>query len=586
MRVLIVSFIGVIGLLSSTLPALAQVGPCGAGDSCAVVGQICRGAVGSRFCFIPCISTDVFGASAECPTTQSCLPPSGTGYDREVCVDLTGAVPVGGIGSIDTATTCNDARPCPSGRSCVSGTCRQPMGGRCTTSADCNTGTTCVGDRISGMTCSGVPDSAAAAEAPAEVPFTPITPNLGVPIPGAESLTAPTREGGVVVVSFLAQYINSVYRYLTGIILVIAIVMVVYGGFLYLVGSAGVGSIQRGKQIITDAIMGMVITLAAFAILNTVNPATTNLKVLNIPFVETDVWASGEADVDFGTAVGMGPAHEPGVPYAPTELASLDMCGQLRQYLDNGTIVLQQAQDREGILGGTGFIQRPSGSEWCQLLSRSSDPSCPSLPTRAQFDAITTGRAATFDDSADGVPIHPMICRYLLDLAIAKTNGTISGTVSAKIVGRHHRCANGAWFFRSAESNNNCSTLAHGREECMACVRSVLSGGDDGQSSHWTGQAFDMVNNESVQRYTVNVLAPRYKEENGGRAVFDDVFGGNVEPHEGTISCSTRTGRIRTGAYCVDGNCGTPDRMVGVGLDAVCGHYSGGTNSHIHVSFY
>jgi lysophospholipase L1-like esterase len=100
---------------------------------------------------------------------------------------------------------------------------------------------------------------------PADSAPTPIT--LGVNI------------GGVQEVAGLPEYINTAYRYLVSVILVIAIIMVVYGGFLYLTGAAGVGSIQRGKQIIKDALIGMVIVLAAYSILQTINPNTTQFKL-------------------------------------------------------------------------------------------------------------------------------------------------------------------------------------------------------------------------------------------------------------------------------------------------------------------
>lgn len=108
---------------------------------------------------------------------------------------------------------------------------------------------------------------------------TPIT--LGVSIAGVSQ------------VSGLPEYINIIYRYLASISLVIAIVMVVYGGFLYLVGSAGISSVQRGKQIIKDAIIGMLIILGSYSILNIVNPRTTILS-LNPPAIECQEWARRE----------------------------------------------------------------------------------------------------------------------------------------------------------------------------------------------------------------------------------------------------------------------------------------------------
>ncbi|MFO0765174.1 MAG: hypothetical protein U0487_03995 [Patescibacteria group bacterium] len=68
------------------------------------------------------------------------------------------------------------------------------------------------------------------------VPFTPVVPELGVPIPGF-SFTPATEENGTVSVPYLAQYINAVYRYMTAIVLTIAIVMIVYGGFRYLLAA-------------------------------------------------------------------------------------------------------------------------------------------------------------------------------------------------------------------------------------------------------------------------------------------------------------------------------------------------------------
>lgn len=83
--------------------------------------------------------------------------------------------------------------------------------------------------------------------------------------------------GGVSQVNGLPEYINVAYRYMVTIVLVVAIVMVVYGGFRYLVG-ATLGDIQAGKKIIQDAIVGMLIVLGAYTILSTINPATTLLS--------------------------------------------------------------------------------------------------------------------------------------------------------------------------------------------------------------------------------------------------------------------------------------------------------------------
>lgn len=113
------------------------------------------------------------------------------------------------------------------------------------------------------------PTAPATNAAPAPVPIT-----LGIPI------------GNVRQVSGLAEYINLGYRYMVSIVLIAAIIMVVWGGFRYLLGSANIGNVQRGKEIIRDAVVGMLIVIGAFVILNTVNPRTVELRNLTLSNIQ------------------------------------------------------------------------------------------------------------------------------------------------------------------------------------------------------------------------------------------------------------------------------------------------------------
>lgn len=116
------------------------------------------------------------------------------------------------------------------------------------------------------------PSAPATSAAPAAVAPVPIT--LGIPI------------GNVRQVSGLAEYINLGYRYMVSIVLIAAIIMVVWGGFRYLLGSANIGNVQRGKEIIRDAVVGMLIVIGAFVILNTVNPRTVELRNLSLSSIQ------------------------------------------------------------------------------------------------------------------------------------------------------------------------------------------------------------------------------------------------------------------------------------------------------------
>lgn len=87
--------------------------------------------------------------------------------------------------------------------------------------------------------------------------------------------------GDTTEVTDLAQYIVVVYRYALGLVTTVAIIMVVYGGFQYLLGATGM-AVNKGKQTIQDAIGGMVVLLLAYVILYTINPATVSLRMPGI----------------------------------------------------------------------------------------------------------------------------------------------------------------------------------------------------------------------------------------------------------------------------------------------------------------
>ncbi len=102
-------------------------------------------------------------------------------------------------------------------------------------------------------------------------------PTLGVDIPNLDLGEAQPLGGGVIRIPWLARYISGVYRYLTVIGVVAAAVMIVYGGFRWIVGGT-VGGIQRGKTIVFDALIGLVIILGAYTILSVVSLGTVTFR--------------------------------------------------------------------------------------------------------------------------------------------------------------------------------------------------------------------------------------------------------------------------------------------------------------------
>ena len=77
----------------------------------------------------------------------------------------------------------------------------------------------------------------------------------------------------------LAQYIGIAYNFLIGIIGMVAAVMIVIGGFQYLTSAGDSGKIGAAKTRIINALIGVVLALGAYTLLNTINPAMLTLKV-------------------------------------------------------------------------------------------------------------------------------------------------------------------------------------------------------------------------------------------------------------------------------------------------------------------
>ncbi len=88
--------------------------------------------------------------------------------------------------------------------------------------------------------------------------------------------------GNVCTVGWIGQYINLLYRYGIGIAAILATVMVMVGGFFWLMSGGSPDRISLGKEFITAAISGLVIALFSYTILNFINPNLVNLKGLTV----------------------------------------------------------------------------------------------------------------------------------------------------------------------------------------------------------------------------------------------------------------------------------------------------------------
>lgn len=141
--------------------------------------------------------------------------------------------------------------------------------------------------------CSQAPTDATSYTSSTTSTFQAIVPTLNVPIPGVSFTQNITAQEKTITLPFLGQYLAGVYNYLIGISVIAAAVMVVYGGFKYILGSS-FASISSGKKTITDAIIGLILVFAVYTILHVVSPATTQLTSLTIPVVQPSIYTVPE----------------------------------------------------------------------------------------------------------------------------------------------------------------------------------------------------------------------------------------------------------------------------------------------------
>jgi len=78
------------------------------------------------------------------------------------------------------------------------------------------------------------------------------------------------------------NYLNAMIKIFIGICAVLAMIMIIMGGIEYMTSEL-VSSKEAGKSKITNAVMGLLLALGAFALLNTINPDLLNISLGGLP---------------------------------------------------------------------------------------------------------------------------------------------------------------------------------------------------------------------------------------------------------------------------------------------------------------
>ncbi|MBI5621731.1 M15 family metallopeptidase [Candidatus Falkowbacteria bacterium] len=114
-------------------------------------------------------------------------------------------------------------------------------------------------------------------------------PVLEAPLPGLTlSSNVPiVEESGAKYyeIPWIAEFIGALYKFGMTAVGVLAVIMIMVGGFIWLTAGGNQENIGTAKGYITGAIIGLIIALGSYTVLKIVNPALVNLKPIKILYV-------------------------------------------------------------------------------------------------------------------------------------------------------------------------------------------------------------------------------------------------------------------------------------------------------------
>ena len=106
-------------------------------------------------------------------------------------------------------------------------------------------------------------------------------------------------EGGrkVLYISWIALYIGGIYQFAIFAGAIVAVALIMAGGFIWLTSAGNPTAIGKAKEYIVSALVGLVLILFAFAILNTISPYLVQLKPVRVPLPKDVILVSNCDDL-------------------------------------------------------------------------------------------------------------------------------------------------------------------------------------------------------------------------------------------------------------------------------------------------
>ncbi|TAK05244.1 hypothetical protein EPO33_04720 [Patescibacteria group bacterium] len=137
-----------------------------------------------------------------------------------------------------------------------------------------------------------------AGEAPTGGPTT----SGGEPEPAAGPVPLEVTIGSYASAVDIPSYVTALYRYGLGVGVTLAMVMVVVGGFQYMTARGNPSAVGAARGRITNAILGLLLLLGSFTLLQTINPDLVTLRNIIVPEIQTVETLTANKCEDFDRA--------------------------------------------------------------------------------------------------------------------------------------------------------------------------------------------------------------------------------------------------------------------------------------------
>jgi len=128
-------------------------------------------------------------------------------------------------------------------------------------------------------------------------------------------LKKPTLQINIPTVNFgsdkglwIGEYISGIYKYAIGIIGILAAVILMFGGLLWLTAGGNTGQVTEAKEWIKASLTGLIIALSSYMILYVINPDLTTFKSLSIENIK-NVPPSTISNIRRNTAINLSDIH-------------------------------------------------------------------------------------------------------------------------------------------------------------------------------------------------------------------------------------------------------------------------------------